>query len=67
MLFIVSWSIFQLTTLCGEGEKHLNFAIFAFADGGNQTQATCAANECANHYTIASRQVSCYLNRFQWC
>ena len=39
-----------------EREKnHLNIANNAFADGGNRTRATCAASECAIHYSIASR------------
>ena len=44
------------TTLCREGEKKPSefSALFAFADGGNQTQAACVASKWAIHYFFAS-------------
>ena len=39
-------------------KTHLNNAIYAFADGGNRTQAASTVSECPIHYIIASWQVT---------
>ena len=43
----VSVSISFTYHLIPRGKNHLNIAHIAFADGGNQTGAACAASECA--------------------
>ena len=41
-------------------KKHLNVAIYAFANSRNQTRAASAASECAIHCTIVSRLKLCF-------
>ena len=54
------WLNFSTYNLMPRGrKKHLIIAIFVFAEDGSQTRDACAANKCAFHYTIASRQLKC--------
>ena len=39
------------------GRKTIRILHIAFANGGNQTRAACAASKCTFHYSIASRHV----------
>ena len=49
----MSGSIFKLPPYAER--KNPSELLLDFADGGNRTQAACAANEYAIHYSIASR------------
>ena len=47
--------------LIPRGRRTIWILHIAFADGGNQTRAACAASECAIHYSIAFRRPKYFL------
>ena len=53
--FLVSGSILILPPYAEREKKPSEYCAFAFADGGNPTQAASTASKRTIHYTIAPR------------